>query len=118
MIVEIAKDDPRVAGILPKTRDLDETTRLWIGLWHGEVAVVWGLVPGSMLSDEAYVWSLATPVVRRCRKALLREGRAWIEAILKDYPTLVGYCVGTTTLVRHLGARIVLGELTAFVIEA
>ena len=103
-IVKVPYDDPRLRG-LPGTIDVVETVHFWIGLWNGKVVMVWGLVPGSFLSEEAYVWSVAKPLSHDCFRPLIREGRRWLQEALKEFPRIRCCCNQNSTLVRHLGGK-------------
>lgn len=97
----------------------DQTARLseiWVGLYNGQAVIIFGLIPDSLLSLNAYVWSFTTPVVRLCRKSFLKHSWSFLEILLKEYPNLVGHCVTKSTWLKHLGAQFVSAD--TFVIKA
>lgn len=61
----------------------------WAGLIGGELAAVFGIVPGSFLSFEAYPWLLTTATVERHPRAFLRTCREVVDDWLERYPVLV-----------------------------
>ena len=80
------------------------SSEIWAGFWQSELAAIWGIVPVSLLSDTAFIWSIGTPVLRQCPKTFLRVTREWIRTVQQEYPILMGCCDHKTTLVKHLGA--------------
>jgi hypothetical protein len=63
-----------------------------IGLVDGEVAAIWGLVPQSLLSNQAYLWLLTTDLAIEHRFLLVRYSQMFVEQALKHYERLVGHC--------------------------
>ena len=65
-IRNISHDDP----LLDCCRsDLVEgSSNIWAGFWDGELVGLWGVVPGSLLSETAYIWSFILPSVAKCKK--------------------------------------------------
>ena len=106
MVAEIRKvsaDDPRLA---PYHSDvLDQSRDIWIGTYDGELMLVCGIVPMSLVSDTAYIWSVTNPEVKHYALSLLRESRRWLKGILQEFPILVGLCDCKTAWVKHLGAE-------------
>ena len=106
MSVEIRKitaDDPL---LLPYQSDvIRASTEIWAGFYINELGLVWGIVPGSLLSETAYVWSISTDVVKKCPKTLLRASRQWLKEMSENYSILVGLCKQDTAYVKHLGAE-------------
>lgn len=111
-MIEIRKLD----WIAPELETLDPAIRMstdkW-GAWDGdEWIIAWGLVPQSLLSDRAYLWSLGRPdMLRRHRRALLQISRRVVGDFLTRYPVLFGTSARTTRFLDHLGA--VWGETDA-----
>ena len=102
MVAEIRKvspDDPILSGYAIEPTSFN----IWVGLWDGELALIWGLTPTSLISDKAYIWSISTPVVRRCPKSLLKLSRAWLRET--EFVEYIGLCDCKTTWVKHLGAQ-------------
>ena len=117
VIREIKADDPL---LLPCLGDVVKASQgIWAGFWDGELVAMWGLVPESLLSDTAYIWSYTTPVVTRCKKTFLKVTKAWIKARQEEYPRLVGLTNCKTSFIKHIGADFG-GEtagLTSFIVR-
>lgn len=83
-------------GILTEleSRTLDAclgfATHLWVGSIGGKLTCAWGLVPPSLLSDEAYLWLYHTPAVEEHKFLFVRYSQRVIEEMLKFYPKIVG----------------------------
>lgn len=56
---------------------------------RGELALMFGIVPGSFLSGEVYPWALTSAVVERFPRAFLRGSREVVGCWLERYPLLV-----------------------------
>lgn len=122
MKVEIRKveiTDPLVDGLIADPH-LRGSEQIWAGLADGRLVVVWGLLPPTLLSDEAYLWSYATEEVSRCRKTFVKLSRMAVEQMLNEYPTLWGWCKGQSRWLQWLGAEFgaQMGEFTLFTIRA
>jgi hypothetical protein len=102
-IRNITSDDP----LLDCCRsDLVEgSSNIWAGFWDGELVGLWGVVPGSLLSETAYIWSFILPSVAKCKKTFLRVTKDWVEDMLKEYTTLCGLTNCKTVFIKHLGAE-------------
>lgn len=106
MSVEIRRIEKNDPILIPFTSDVTQaSTEIWAGFYNGELGIVWGILPGSLLSDTAYIWSIATDVVKRCPKAFLRASRQWLKSMSGEYAIFVGLCRRDTTYVQHLGAE-------------
>lgn len=81
-----------LTDIESKTLDacLGFATHLWIGEINDKIACAWGLVPPSLLSDEAYLWLYSTSAVDEHKFIFVRYSQRLIEEMLKIYPTIVG----------------------------
>ncbi len=117
-IRKINRDDPLLAPY--QSESVEQSQDIWAGFWNGELALIWGLIPVSLLSDKAYIWSVGTPILRRCAKTLLRLSRLWLKEIAQEYPELLGLCDQKTAWVKHLGAEFeqTKGEYALFTIRA
>lgn len=98
------KDDPLIAQY-NKLPGFNATTRVWICSWDVEVAVILGLIPGSLLSNRGFLWSITTPEAELYRKSFLKYSRILLREILDEYPILVGFCDQKTKWLKHLGAE-------------
>jgi hypothetical protein len=100
MTVSIVKTDARllrdVMTDLP-TREaniMEFCTKSSVPLWRGEVdgqlACIWGLIPGSLLSNNAYIWLYTTDIVQEHQFVFVRYSQIMIQEMLKEYEFIVG----------------------------
>jgi hypothetical protein len=77
---------------------------------EGQLAAMWGLQCGTLLSGEAYPWFLTTAAVERVPIAVVKEARRHIEGMLEVRPRLVNYVLasyrGAVRLIGVLGFRL------------
>lgn len=71
---------------------LRNSTDCWVGKYNGEIALVVGLMPPSLLSEEAYMWMLNTEVVQHHEFLLIRHSQMFIKDMLERYKTITGFC--------------------------
>jgi hypothetical protein len=96
----------------------------WEARIDDKFACVWGLIPPTLMSDQAYLWLHTTEVADQHTFLLVRYSQLWIKEMLKTFPTLVGHCLKDAERshrwLRWLGARFGKpdGRLVPFVIEA
>lgn len=69
---------------------LNQSTNVWVGTVDGELVCVWGLLPPTLLSDSAYLWLYTTKKLEECKFLFIRQSQIGVEAMLKQYPTIVG----------------------------
>lgn len=126
MRVEItsAPHNPIIGAWPPAmARHLELSTMSWIGRANGEVVCIWGLIPPSYLSDEAYLWLNVTPEMAKHQFVFVRHSQCEMERMLEIYSRIVGFVdVGNTRAkrwLRWLGAEFDEpgGERVHFVIE-
>lgn len=81
-----------LTDIESKTLDacLSFATHLWVGRIEGKLTCAWGLVPPSLLADEAYLWLYTTPAVEEHKFLFVRYSQRVMEEMLKIYPKIVG----------------------------
>lgn len=81
----------------------------WVGCVDEEVACVWGLVPPTLLSTQAYLWLITTDLVTEHPFLFVRHSQMVVKNILKEYPVITGHAgVGEDRSIRWLrwlGAR-------------
>ena len=99
---------------------LQSSEQIWGGFANDELVILWGFIPGSLLSPEASIWSWSTPAVQKCRKTFVKLSREAVAKALLDYPILTGFCKGHSHWLRWLGAEFgeQFGEYFSFVIRA
>lgn len=100
----------RLTDVAPEIADLEPAILMsddrW-GAWDedGQWIIAWGIVPQSLLSDRAYLWSLGRgDMLRRYRRDLLRISRRVVGDFLNSYPILFGTSDRRTCFLDHLGA--------------
>jgi hypothetical protein len=70
---------------------LSNSLHAWTGVIEDKIACVWGLIPPSILSDNAYLWLLTTDVVDEHRFTFIRHSQMVVQIMLEDFPTIVGH---------------------------
>lgn len=99
-----------LAGIeLPK-RDKDALGRClmrsdltWIGKIDGEYACVWGLIPPSLMSDQAYLWLFSWPIIEDHKFLFIRHSQLVMQEMLGVYSRITGHAsVDATRSIRWL----------------
>lgn len=94
-----------LTDIESKTLDacLGFATHLWIGKINGKIVCAWGLVPPTLLADEAYLWLYSTPAIAEHKFLFVRYSQRVIEEMLKIYPNIVGVtAIGALDSIRWL----------------
>lgn len=65
-------------------------------VYHGTVGdtviCLWGLIPPTLLSDQAYLWLYTTPAADAHQFVLVRRGQIEMKKMLELYPRIVGHC--------------------------
>ena len=101
MKVEINRIEPSDKAWLAQValeseRTLLECLRLsafaWTGSVDGELACVLGMVPPSLMSNQAYIWLHTTEVAERHQFLLVRYSQIMIEKMHEKFEILVGHC--------------------------
>ena len=81
----------------------------WIGSADNEIACIWGLIPPSLMSDQAYIWLFHNELVEKHKFAFIRHSQVQVQRMLKLYPYIVGDCQLANTTGRRwlqwLGAK-------------
>lgn len=88
-----------------KTMDfcLVMSVEIWIGSIGGELACIWGIIPPSLMSHQAYLWLYTTDVIKEHQFILVRHSQMVIEELLKEYDSIVGHAiVGSDKSIRWL----------------
>jgi hypothetical protein len=133
MNVSIVKTDARVLkdvmSELPvrQANIMEFCTKTSVPLWRGEVdgqlACIWGLIPGSLLSDHAYIWLYTTELVQEHQFIFVRYSQLMIKEMLKEYEFITGNTVAgedrSIRWLKWLGAEFGMpkGKLIPFVIR-
>lgn len=79
-----------------ETMTLSACLRLSIGAWEGKIEgktlCMWGLIPPSLMSDQAYLWLYTSPEMDAHKFVLVRYSQRVIEMLLEDFPIIRGQC--------------------------
>lgn len=79
------------------------SVRVWGGYIDHDLVCIWGLIPPSLLSNQAYLWMHATPAVKSHQFIFVRHSQRVMETMLKQYEQIVGHCrVGAADSIRWL----------------
>ena len=98
--------------------------RVWEARVDGELACIWGLIPPTLMSTQAYLWLHTTEVAAEHTFLLVRYSQLWVQHMLETYPTIVGHVARdakrSQRWLQWLGARLGRpdGKLIPFTIEA
>ena len=103
---DIVRRSP-VAHVADAERTLRECMKRSIevqyGMLDGEVACMWGLIPPTLLSNQAYLWLLTTDIVAEHKFLFVRHSQRYVEEALHVYPNIIGdVIVGSDSAVRWL----------------
>lgn len=82
---------------------------IWAGFIDGGLACIWGIIPPTLMSYQAYLWLYTTDLIKEHQFILVRHSQIAIEEILKEYPSIVGHAImgsdKSIRWLRWLGAR-------------
>ncbi|TXH55883.1 MAG: hypothetical protein E6Q97_07800 [Desulfurellales bacterium] len=99
--------DPLATAALSQTLAL--TTDQWFGFVNGECVCAWGVVPPTILSDQAYLWMHATDAIRGNEFIFVRHSQRIIAELLKSYTLITGFAdpltPNTLRWLKFLGAE-------------
>jgi len=70
---------------------LRSSNEVWMGMYDGQVACVWGLRTPTILSDRPYLWLFTTDLVEQHKFLFIRRSQLVVEEILERYPLIVGH---------------------------
>lgn len=88
-------------GILAFCQQMSVET--WTGYVDDRLICCWGLIPPTILSNQAYLWMHSTPEVTKHSFLIVRHSQLVIEEMLQKYPRIVGDCrVGADHSIRWL----------------
>jgi hypothetical protein len=102
--VELVKRSP-VAGVydaeLLLKRWLKTSEEIWVAMYDGEIAAVWGLAPPSVVSDRAYLWLFTTNLIEEHKFLLVRHSQLAVRDALTRYSVLTGHVSTTNRLAKR-----------------
>lgn len=96
----------------------------WIGTDDDKVLCYMGLIPPTLLSDQAYLWLRTTEVMHEHVFVFVRYSQVVIAEMLTEFPAIIGHCEVSATKsirwLRWLGAEFGApeGQLVPFTIRA
>ena len=104
-IVEIRRIETDEAARLTRDMALDEagtqtmdfcllmSTSIWAGFIRGELACIWGVIPPSLMSDQAYAWLNTTEVLKGHEFIFVRHSQMVFDKLLEEYASVVGHVI-------------------------
>ena len=85
------------------------STVIWAGFIDKGLACIWGVIPPTLMSSQAYLWLYTTDLIKEHQFILVRHSQLVIEEILKEYPSIVGHAIIVSSKsirwLKWLGAR-------------
>lgn len=79
------------------------STVIWAGFINNRLACIWGVIPPTLMSNQAYLWLYTTDVIKGHEFILVRHSQLVIEEILDEYPSIVGHAtIGSDKSIRWL----------------
>ena len=69
------------------------STIMWAGFIRGKLACIWGVIPPSLMSDQAYLWLNTTEVLKGHEFIFVRHSQRVFEELLEEYPSVVGHVI-------------------------
>lgn len=73
-------------------RFLRQSRLCWMGEANGIGVCIWGLIPPTLLAEQAYLWLWTCELAEPHQFFLVRYSRSMIKEMLEEYPILVGHC--------------------------
>lgn len=71
---------------------VDLSTVVWAGSIGDKLLCMWGLIPPTLLSDQAYLWLHTTKAAEAHTFILVRRGQIELRKMLADFPNIIGHC--------------------------
>lgn len=69
---------------------MDRSIEVRYGMVDDVVACVWGLIPPTYLSTQAWLWLLTTDIIAEHKFLFIRQSQRYIAEALKRYPEIIG----------------------------
>src|SRR5881392_2422794 len=69
------------------------SANMWIGLVDGGLMCIWGLIPPTLLSNQAYLWLYTTDLLKKHQFVLVRHSQLVIKEALKEYSSVCGHAI-------------------------
>jgi hypothetical protein len=79
------------------------STDMWAGFINGKLACIWGIIPPTLMSYQAYLWLYTTDAIVGHEFILVRHSQLVIDGLLEHYPDIVGHAtMGSDKSIRWL----------------
>jgi len=79
------------------------STTIWGGYIEDKLICIWGVIPPTLMSYQAYLWLYTTDHLKEHQFIFVRHSQLVIEQVLKEYPSIVGHVViGADKSIRWL----------------
>jgi len=76
---------------------------MWAGFIDGQLACLWGVIPPTLMSTQAYLWLYTTDVIKEHQFILVRHSQLVIDELLTEYESIVGHAtIGASKSIRWL----------------
>jgi hypothetical protein len=98
-------DEVRLDDIGERTMDfcLLMSTGIWGCFVDDRPICIYGVIPPTLMSHQAYLWMFATDFLKEHQFVLVRQSQIVIENLLKEYPVIVGHAImGSSKSIRWL----------------
>lgn len=115
------RDEPAADVVLDQC--IKKSEYLWVGKWDNEIICAWGLIPPTILSEQAHLWMLNATNIKEHKFIVVRHSQIFMEKMLEKYPKIVGYCKAgqkhSVKWLKWLGAEFMEphGDMLPFVIR-
>lgn len=73
-------------------RSIQNSTKVWAGLEDDTLLGFWGLIPPTILSNQAYMWLYTTEHLKEHVFVFVRHSQRAVKILLEQYPNIVGHC--------------------------
>lgn len=83
--------DPAQHNLKAWQNGLAAASDVWVGTYNDELVCILGLIPPTLLSDQAYLWMFHTEIVKECEFVFVRYSQRMVEKFLQSYSTIVGH---------------------------
>lgn len=64
---------------------------VWTGFIDGELVCFWGLIPPTLLADNAYLWLYTTEALTGNEFVFVRQSQIALRKMQESYPTIIGH---------------------------
>ena len=79
------------------------TESLWVGRIDNKLVCAWGLIPPTIMSEQAHLWLYTTDAVKEHEFIFVRNSQKALAEMFKEYPVIVGFtAVGQSRSIRWL----------------